>query len=558
MATRSRKERTGMSRNVRPAQASSGVASSRPEVSAPVWYAASISILLAAAFLRLYDYALKPLHHDEGVNGFFLARLVREGVYQYDPQNYHGPTLYYFALLTTKLFGLNTFAIRLVPALFGLGTVWLILCLRPQLGALGALSAAALLAVSPGAVYLSRYFIHESQFLFFTLGIVVAALRFYEEAEPVYLLLASASAALLFATKETAIISAGVLFIALVMTDFYLAPKGIHAWLRKLADVEPTEEEERRPRRGRKNQARAEAVSEVGGRGLERFGGVSRFALLSLSAVACFLLVNVLFYSSFFTYSKGVTDAIGTFKFWTKTGKSAHVHEWYTYLRWLWQEEAPLLVLGAAGAVLSALLGRNRFAFFAGLWAVGITAAYSLVPYKTPWLTLNLIVPLAIISGYTVSVIYRWDESIFTALATSVVLGAALTICGYQMVALNFYHYDDDTYPYVYAHTQREVLQLVDEINRLATRAGTGKETTIAVASPDYWPLPWYLRDYKRVGYHGQLVVSGENLVIGAASQEESLQLQTTLGDNYRRIDSYPLRPGVILVLYARRDALGQ
>jgi uncharacterized protein (TIGR03663 family) len=523
-----------------------------------VWYAASISILLAAAFLRLYDYALKPLHHDEGVNGFFLARLVREGVYQYDPQNYHGPTLYYFALLTTKLFGLNTFAIRLVPALFGLGTVWLILCLRPQLGALGALSAAALLAVSPGAVYLSRYFIHESQFLFFTLGIVVAALRFYEEAEPVYLLLASASAALLFATKETAIISAGVLFIALVMTDFYLAPKGIHAWLRKLADVEPTEEEERRPRRGRKNQARAEAVSEVGGRGLERFGGVSRFALLSLSAVACFLLVNVLFYSSFFTYSKGVTDAIGTFKFWTKTGKSAHVHEWYTYLRWLWQEEAPLLVLGAAGAVLSALLGRNRFAFFAGLWAVGITAAYSLVPYKTPWLTLNLIVPLAIISGYTVSVIYRWDESIFTALATSVVLGTALTICGYQMVALNFYHYDDDTYPYVYAHTQREVLQLVDEINRLATRAGTGKETTIAVASPDYWPLPWYLRDYKRVGYHGQLVVSGENLVIGAASQEESLQLQTTLGDNYRRIDSYPLRPGVILVLYARRDALGQ
>lgn len=548
-----------MSRGVRPAQASSGVVSSRPEVSAPVWRAASTSILLAAAFLRLYDYALKPLHHDEGVNGFFLARLLREGVYQYDPQNYHGPTLYYFALLTSKLFGLNTFAVRLVPALFGVGTVWLVLCLRRQLGAIGALSAAALLAVSPGGVYLSRYFIHESQFLFFTLGIVVAALRFYEEAEPVYLLLASASAALLFATKETAIISAGVLFIALVMTDVYLSPKGILAWLRRLANVPPTEEEERRPRRARKNPARAEAVGEVERRrGLERFGGASRVALLSLSAIACFVLINVLFYSSFFTYSKGITGAIGTFKFWTQTGKSAHVHEWYTYLRWLWQEEGPLLVLGAAGVMMAALLGRNRFAFFAGLWAVGITAAYSLVPYKTPWLTLNLIVPLAIMSGYAVSVIYRWDESIFTALATSVVLGAALTICGYQMVMLNFYHYDDDTYPYVYAHTQREVLQLVDEINRLAARAGTGQETTIAVVSPDYWPLPWYLRDYKRVGYHGQLVVSGETLVIGAASQEESLQLQTTLGDNYKRIDSYPLRPGVILVLYARRDALGQ
>jgi len=38
-----------------------------------------------------------PLHHDEGVNGNFLVRLVREGAYNYDPANYHGPTLYYFA-----------------------------------------------------------------------------------------------------------------------------------------------------------------------------------------------------------------------------------------------------------------------------------------------------------------------------------------------------------------------------------------------------------------------------------------------------------------------------
>src|SRR2546430_1925562 len=42
------------------------------------------------------------------------------------------------------------------------------------------LAGAAVLAVSPGMVYNSRYFIHEMLFVFFTLGIVVAALRFYE------------------------------------------------------------------------------------------------------------------------------------------------------------------------------------------------------------------------------------------------------------------------------------------------------------------------------------------------------------------------------------------
>jgi uncharacterized protein (TIGR03663 family) len=540
-------------RSANRAQAASQATRSRPEVSATVWRAASVSILLTAAFLRLYDYGLKPLHHDEGVNGFFLTRLFREGVYQYDPANYHGPTLYYFALLTSKLFGLNTFAIRLVPALFGIATVWLVLCLRRQLGAIGALSAAALLAISPGAVYLSRYFIHESQFVFFTLGIVVAALRFYEEAEPIYLLLASASAALLFATKETAVISAGVLFIAFISTDIYMSPKGIFARLREALGSPPVEEEQR-PRSLKR--ARAGEAAPVELKGLARLGGASRIALLSLSAIALFILINVLFYSSFFTHSQGVNDAIGTFKFWTQTGKAAHVHPWNTYLLWLWQEESPLLVLGGAGVVLAALLGRNRFAFFAGLWALGITAAYSLVPYKTPWLTINLIVPLAISGGYALSVIYRWDEGMPSTAAFAVVLAVALTIGGYQTIQLNFYHYDDDAYPYVYAHTRREVLLLVDEVKRLAARAGTNEETTIAITSPEYWPLPWYLRNYKRVGYHGQINVSGETLVIGSTAQEDNLQLQTALGDSYRRIGSYTLRPGVTLALYARRDAL--
>jgi len=51
------------------------------------------------AFLRLSYLTLVPLHHDEGVNGNFLVTLVREGSYHYDPQNYHGPTLYFFSAI---------------------------------------------------------------------------------------------------------------------------------------------------------------------------------------------------------------------------------------------------------------------------------------------------------------------------------------------------------------------------------------------------------------------------------------------------------------------------
>ena len=61
--------------------------------------------------------------------------LVREGKYVYDPQNYHGPTLYFFSSLIPWLarffggvqardaYGLTTFNIRLVTALFGIATI---------------------------------------------------------------------------------------------------------------------------------------------------------------------------------------------------------------------------------------------------------------------------------------------------------------------------------------------------------------------------------------------------------------------------------------------------
>lgn len=514
------------------------------------WQIASVVVLLVAALVRLYALELNPLHHDEGVNGFFLLRLINQGVYHYDPANYHGPTLYYFALLAAKLFklagaGLSTYAIRIVPVAFGVATVWLILSLRRRLGAMGALTGAALVALSPGAVYMSRYFIHESLFVFFTLGIIVASLRFYESANPVYLMLASISAALLFATKETAMISAGVLLIALAMTALYMR-------LRKTArnEHQPT-------KRGQQKKKKRAMGAETDGSGdaLARFGGQLGIIAMALVALALFVVVYILFYSSFFTNAGGISDSLKTFKIWARTGNKEHVHEWYTYLRWLWLEEGPLVVLGAAGIAVALWRARNALAVFTALWATGIVAAYSLIPYKTPWLALNFIVPLAIIGGYGVGLLYRWAADDLRQSSLALVLAAvALSVCGYQMSQLNFRHYDDDAYIYPYAHTVRGILPLVDRINRFATIAGTGKLTAIHCASPDYWPLPWYLREYTRVGYAGRVIVADEPLVIGSESQE--FELESVLGDRYRRIDYYPLRPGVTLVLYARNDLI--
>jgi len=514
------------------------------ELSERVWWIASIAIFLVAAILRIYNLNLVPLHHDEGVNGNFLVTLVRDGRYHYDPANYHGPTLYYltaiipwtirllFGQSARETYGLNTVVIRLVPALFSLGTIVLIFLLRRKLGTVATLSAALFFAISPGSVYLARYYIHETLFVFFTLGIVVAAIRFYDDRNPVYLLLASASAAMLFATKETAMISAGVLILAFASTQIYLRLLG-----NRTAKSENSESSF-----------------------FEQMGGATFLTIFVVIAIIVFLVVNLVFYSSFFTnYPKGVYDALKTFEIWTKTGQAAHVHPPETYLIWLTKQESPLLFLGILGAVLVLFRPKNVFALFSAFWAFGLIAAYSLVPYKTPWLALNFILPLALIAGYSIQRIFELERGQFRLPVIMLVM--AVLINGYQMVDLNFVNYDNDSvyYVYVYAHTKRGTQDLVNQIDQIAKRGNEGGRTGITIVSREYWPLPWYLRNYSRVGYFGHMTSSTEPIII--ASEDQKSEIESTFGAEYREVPSnepggaYSLRPGVSLLLYAKQPA---
>ncbi|HEX5708791.1 MAG TPA: flippase activity-associated protein Agl23 [Pyrinomonadaceae bacterium] len=530
---------TGAGRDARAFNSDADDGGDSPGVSEQFWTLASGATLFVAAVLRLYALALKPMHHDEGVNGFFLTNLLREGRYVYDPTNYHGPTLYYFTLPTAALFGLNEVAVRLVPAVFGIATVALVLCLRRHLGTVGALAGAALVAVSPGAVYQSRYFIHESMFVFFALGIVVASVWYYDTGRARYLMLAAASAALMFATKETAIITAVVLLLAWGVAWSYMKLAGAFGWAES---------------------RRAEASGGEDGATHARIplDDPARLVILFGSAFIIFLVVNLVLYSSFFKNPKGIADALAALKVWTSTGVSEfHAKPWHNYLKWLGQEEALLFLLAVCGAAAALYRARNRFAVFAGAWAFGTLAAYSLVPYKTPWLMLNFTVPMALIGGYAIEQLDAWASraGYKREAAVGAVLGAALLVATVQAVILNFREYDNDRYPYVYSHTRRDVFQLLEEINRAAERAGTGTDTRIAVAAPEYWPLPWYLNHYKNVGFHGRAGAYTDAIVVGSAKEPEATQLRTALGPAYRRTGAvYPLRPGVDLVLYVRAD----
>ncbi|HYJ86307.1 MAG TPA: flippase activity-associated protein Agl23 [Pyrinomonadaceae bacterium] len=525
-------------------------ADEKREVSDRVWRAGAAAILIAGALLRLYDLDLVPLHHDEGVNGNFVKLLVRDGVYQYDPENYHGPTLFYLSAIIPWIsrllpggalgdrYGLTTFTMRFVPAAFGIATIGLILLLRKRMGKIAVLTAAGALAVSPGAVYLSRYFIHESLLVFFTLAAVIVALKFHETAKAGYLLLLAGLAGLVFATKETAIITAGVLVVAWAMT---------FAVFRKPSEtVDPAEEESQKTGAPR-------SIT-------DRSGGASGVGILALAGLSVFVAVNILLYSSFFTnYPKGVYDAVKTFTHWSKTGTQVHTQPWSTYLVWMWRKESTLLLLGLAGIALALWRRRDRFAVFTALWALGVIAAYSIIPYKTPWLMLNFLLPLALSSGRLLQELSTGARNTARKLIPLAIAFAALGLSIYQTIRLNFFRYDDPSQVYVYVHTVREFLPLVDQIERISKQAGTGEQTEILITAREYWPLPWYLRNYSRVSYHNGLVQSDAWIVVGSMDQQPNLQ--SFLGERYilvksdaNPIGSFTLRPGHELVLFVRRD----
>ena len=527
-----------------------------PDVPKNVWRIGVIVIFAIAAVLRIYDLNLVPLHHDEGVNGNFLVRLVREGSYQYDPENYHGPTLYYFAALFPWIvrvlfgksamdnWGLTTVSIRMVPVVFGLATIGLIFLLRRWLGTVATLAAALLLAVSPGAVFLSRYFIHETQFVFFTLGIVVACLYLYEEQSAFYLILAAASAALLFATKETAMISVAVLAIALAITLV----------CRRLMRG--------KKRGGPRPKGRAQPQPGFLARTVHQFGGPVVLGVCVVLSAAVFAGLWVAFYTSFFTHAKGFSDSFKTFEVWSKTGSVAHVKPFLTYFSWLAFREGPLLFLGILGAICAilGLLGvfrpTNAFPFFCVLWAFGLIAAYSLIPYKTPWLILNFLVPLALVSGFAVQSVFDLEGGQLRL--TGAIMILAISFAAYQSIDLNFINYDNDdnSYVYVYAHTTRGLLDLVKQVDTIA-KEEDGDRTGITIVSPDYWPLPWYFRNYTRVGYYGRLAPATEPIII--ASESQKADVEANYGEVYQQVmsnqsdGSFDLRPGVRLLLYRRR-----
>jgi len=449
----------------------------------------------------------RPLHHDEGSNVIFLLRLVREGSYHYDPSNYHGPLLYFLSALPVALFGATTTMLRVVPALLGTLMAPLPWMLRREFGRHGALASGLLIATSPSLVYYSRDNIHEIYLVFLTLLLITTLVRGLRSGRVAWLLVAGATAGAVLATKETA----GLTFLA-IAAGFCLSR----------------------------------------GAGLPRPGWAAVAAFGFAAGV-----VAVILYSDLFSEIGGLVRPFQALRLWGARGLHADGHgkPWWYFLGILARDEPLVVVCAVAG--LAVLLRRPfRWGLFLVGWATSILVVYSSIPYKTPWLVLNLVLPLTLVSGIAFragagappSPEEETSSRRYRRMAL-VLLGVAALAPARHAYVLSFRRYDDErASALVYVQTRREALRLVERIEEYARSDPRGQAVPIEILSPDYLPLNWYLRDFSEVSYFGSLIEHPEAPVVIARS-DDALRVESLIGPGYSQ-RTYALRPGVDLVLF--------
>lgn len=489
----------------------------------PVWvrWGAFLLLALAGLALRLPQLGARPMHTDEAVNAYIVGQLLAGKSFAYDPQDRHGPVLAALALPIVRMQGAKTFAsltepeLRLTSVLAGTITILLFSPAVETFGFLPCLIAALLFASAPLPVYYDRYFIHESLFVAATFGLILAGARACKTPSLIPAVLAAACAAVMLAAKETALLH-----------FFALAAAALVFWLWNL--------------RGKS------------------LAGLWRPKSALIAAVV-FVLLSVLLFTWFGTNWQALTalpHAVPSFL--ARAGGEGHQKPFWYFAQLLAGGWSGKLILALA-AIGFAQTVRKRspspFAFLA-FYALFLAVLYSAIPYKTPWLALNLWLPIALFAGKSLDSLWRVQTTSTSLRMELRAAGVLLAVAAAILIAHDtrqrvFLHPADETNPYAYAHTSEDLLGLPALIETVA-RQNAIASPRIAVIAADPWPLPWYLRHYSAVGFWqpGQQPTPQPGnadfyITSAIASSQTTAQFQNL------HPDFFGVRPGVLIVLWS-------
>ena len=492
-------------------------------------------IFLLALVMRLVQLGEKPLHHDESIHAWFAWRLFSGDGYEYDP-TYHGPVQFYLYTLAYFLFGVSDTAVRVAPALVGSAMTLLPWFLRAQLGRVAALTACALLAISPSYLYFSRFAREDIFVATITLGLVVLVFRFlrrpqrWQPAAILGLLAAS------FATKETTYITvfvAGTFFLGAIVLESVRSTRA----------------------------------------GLPWFGGPIVTAIRSVGGEAwvwgatSFALVFTLLFSTFLVNPQGLRDGVWeSIDYWlSQHPVNRGGQPWFYYLFALPAYELPIVLLALGGAVVC-LRRRQLLGLFLVYDAVLSLVVYSWAGERMPWLILHPLLPLVLLAGVGFQALWQASPR---ARRVAIVAVAPLSVLVllHGATAVVYHHPADPAEVLVFTQNSTDVLPVRDTILQLERQATIGGDEHASVLIDDWggtsWPWAWYFRDQpiRYASMDRPTPTDGADAVIVSESNLETMRplLTDYVGRRFRLrewwvVDFAALRPGALWRWFLRRE----
>ena len=513
-------------------------------------------IALMAVGLRLYKLGDRPMQAGEAAQALAAWRLA-QGSPQGATLGQHSPLLFTTNLLLFALFGASDFLARLVPALSGALLVILPYFLRHRLGRMGALTASFVLALSPSALFFSRYLGGEIVVATCALAITWGLFGYLEQRRPGYLYLMAVALALVLSAGAgtfTFILTVVTFVLVLALVNRFAGP---NEYWQRISDAWQT--------------AR----------------GTSR---LLRDCAVLLVVIFVLVCTGFLLRPSGLQDGIDLFIAWLSAFQPrVGGHPWYYHFQLLLVYEPLILVFGLA-AVVYLLKRRDLFSLFLAYWSAIAFLIYALASGRGPGDVLLIVVPLALLAGTFMGRLldelvarasWVW-EGLFVALACPVIVHLGLELGGYASrggrnylllalaavfiligllvlywvsfgaaptlragglvlllvltiltvstsCKLNYWRGSDPGEIIVASPTSPNVFDLVETLEFVSSRKGDPRTIALTVHQGAGPALAWYLRDFDDVEFVDQLSPSVDTPVVIAPAEEQ----EPTLGANY-------------------------
>jgi uncharacterized protein (TIGR03663 family) len=442
-----------------------------------------IIVALTVSF-RVTDLSLRPMHSDEAVNAMKLGQLLEHSDYKYNPDEFHGPALYYLSLPFTWLSSEYRFSelkestLRVVPLFFSIILIIIILLLPVNLPRPILLITAILTAESPIINFYSRYYIHEMLMVLFFYGLLFLVIRYLVDPKKYLFAAAGLSMGFLIAAKETWVIPVAASMIA-ALIYMITTKKGFMnsvKWIMAIPMI--------------------------------------HWIIFITSVVIIYLIL----FSSFFQNWHGITDGLKTYYlYFTRSHSGLHEHPWYQYFDWLWFfgirngtyfTEIFIAIFAVIGGIATFRIRTNsgitsEFYKFVVWLTLICTLTFVIIPYKTPWNAMIFWIGFILLASFGMFHLFLSCKNIIHKTIFSIIIAIGIIHLAWQSYEENF-KYDTSTLnPYIYAHPLDDVFKIEQKMEQLASVNSAGFNTQIHVSATgnDYWPLPWYLRKFRQVGW---------------------------------------------------------